>query len=106
MFSTTEMKRNGGIPLYVSDLPWTVGKQELEHYFAKFGTVTHVDVLFDDKTGFSKGVGYVKFLAPEAYTKAMRNNCHILDGKRFHIAVTLDEKNKEVFKDLKFLEDF
>lgn len=47
--------------LFVGNLPWSVGHQELRKYFKEFGRVITANVIFDKKTGCSKGYGFVIF---------------------------------------------
>lgn len=47
--------------IFVGGLPWTVGHRELKNYFQEFGRVTTATVVFDKKTGCSKGYGFVVF---------------------------------------------
>lgn len=46
--------------LYVGNLAYSVGNDDLEQAFASFGTVTSATVLTDRDTGRSKGFGFVE----------------------------------------------
>lgn len=46
---------------FVGNLHWTIGHRELRNYFREFGRVVSANVVFDKKTGVSKGYGFVVF---------------------------------------------
>ncbi|MCP4965733.1 MAG: DEAD/DEAH box helicase [bacterium] len=58
--------RNGGKPaetgpnsVYVANLPWTHGDEELQQLFEEYGKVHNSTVIIDKRTGRSKGFGFV-----------------------------------------------
>ena len=46
--------------LYVGNLPYSVGDEELRSAFAQFGEVASASVISDKFTGQSKGFGFVE----------------------------------------------
>ena len=46
--------------LYVGNIPWSIGNQELEDLFSSFGTVTSANVITDRDTKRSRGFGFVE----------------------------------------------
>ena len=46
--------------IYVGNLPWSAGDQELEDLFSPFGTVQRSRVILDRETGRSRGFGFVE----------------------------------------------
>ena len=46
--------------LYVGNLPWSIGNQELEDLFSSFGTVTSANVITYRDTKRSRGFGFVE----------------------------------------------
>ena len=46
--------------LYVGNLPWSIGNQELEDLFSSYGTVTSANVITDRETKRSRGFGFVE----------------------------------------------
>ena len=46
--------------LYVGNLPWSIGNQELEDLFSNYGAVTSVNVITDRDTKRSRGFGFVE----------------------------------------------
>lgn len=79
-------KETNTLTLFVSNLPWTVSKRELQQYFAQFGPVSKAEVIFNDKTGLSRGYGYVSYLFAKSYVKALQTKYHTLEGKSLEIS--------------------
>ena len=46
--------------LYVGNLPWSIGNQELEDLFSSYVTVTSANVITDRDTKRSRGFGFVE----------------------------------------------
>ena len=46
--------------LYVGNLPWSIGNQELEDLFSSYGTVTSANIITDRDTKRSRGFGFVE----------------------------------------------
>lgn len=47
--------------IYVGNLPWSVGKDELEEAFSKFGEIEDATVITNKYTGRSRGFGFVTY---------------------------------------------
>ena len=58
--------------VFVGNLPWTIGNNELRAFASSFGAVQQAVVVFDKSTGLSKGYGFVTFSTREAYNAATR----------------------------------
>jgi len=71
--------------LFVGNLPWTVGHQELRGYFKEFGRVVSATVVFDKKTGSSKGYGFVAFNSIAPLEKIENEQKHVLEGNYLNI---------------------
>ena len=46
--------------LYVGNLPWSIGNQELEDLFSSYGNLTSDNVITDRDTKRSRGFGFVE----------------------------------------------
>lgn len=66
-----------GRKLYVGNLSYDVGEQDLEELFAQFGTVQSANVITDRDTGRSKGFGFVEMGTDEEAQAAIS----ALDGQ-------------------------
>lgn len=87
MFSTAAEKDiSDSLTLYVSNLPWTISKRELQNYFTQFGPISSADVVFNNKTGLSRGYGYVSFQFTQSYVKAIQVKTHLLDGNSLEVS--------------------
>jgi len=71
-----------GNKLYVGNLAYSVGDENLQQRFAEFGTVTSAKVMMDRETGRSKGFGFVEMSSPAEAQAAIRGlNGQSLDGR-------------------------
>lgn len=66
--------------MFVGNLPWTIGNNELKMYFSKYGHISSANVIFDKNNGMSKGYGFVTFSTHEGLNMAQKPN-HILEGR-------------------------
>lgn len=71
--------------LYVGNLPWTVGNNELKQYFSKFGHIYSANVIFDRSTGLSKNYGFVIYSNREGYETASNATAHKLEGNHLKV---------------------
>ncbi|KAI8118827.1 31 kDa ribonucleoprotein, chloroplastic [Lucilia cuprina] len=74
--------------LFVGNLPWTVSHQQLKVYFKDFGRVINANVIFDKKTGMSRGYGFVTVNSLKAVEKIESEQKHILEGNYLNIQKT------------------
>ena len=66
--------------LYVGNLSFDVGEQELEKLFTSYGEVVSANVITDRHTGRSRGFGFVEMGQSEDAKKAIE----ALDGKELN----------------------
>lgn len=75
--------------VFVGNLPWTISSTELRQFASSFGPVTYSQVIFDKKTGMSKGYGFVAFGTKEAYNAIMKggggSGSYFLEGQHIHV---------------------
>ena len=65
--------------LYVGNLPFQTGEEELQELFASQGEVISAKVITDRETGRPRGFGFVEMASAEDAQKAIQN----LDGREF-----------------------
>ena len=72
--------------LYVGNLPYSVGEQDLQTLFATAGTVDSVNVMRDQATGRARGFAFVEMSTDDEAQKAvtMLNNSS-LDGRNLTV---------------------
>jgi len=58
--------------LYVGNLPYETGENELQELFARAGSVESVNVVRDQATGRPRGFAFVEMITDEEAQKAIR----------------------------------
>jgi polyadenylate-binding protein len=77
-----------GVNLYVKNLDDTIDEERLRQEFSQFGVITSCKIMFDEKTGASKGFGFVCFSTPDEATKAVTEmNGRLLAQKPLYVAL-------------------
>jgi RNA recognition motif-containing protein len=72
--------------IYVGNLSYSVGDEDIRAAFAQFGTVDSADVIMDRSTGRSKGFGFVEMSdATEAKAAIEGLNGKDLDGRAMNV---------------------
>ncbi len=57
--------------LFVGNLSYETGENDLQEYFAQAGAVTAVNLMLDKVSGKSRGFAFVEFATPEEAQKAV-----------------------------------
>jgi RNA recognition motif-containing protein len=57
--------------LFVGNLSYQTGENDLQNYFTQAGAVTSVNLMLDKVTGKSRGFAFVEFATPEEAQKAI-----------------------------------
>ena len=70
-------KSDAGQSVYVANLPWKATEQDVEKLFTRFGHVSQTTIIFDRRTGRSKGFAFVDM--PE---RAARTAIEALQGSK------------------------
>jgi len=60
--------------LFVGNLSFQTGENDLQDYFAQAGAVTSVNLMMDKMTGKSRGFAFVEFATPEEANKAVEQS--------------------------------
>lgn len=77
-----------GRRIYVGNLSYSVGKQELQQFFGAHGTVVSAQVITDRDTGRSKGFGFVEMSSDQEAQAAIA----ALNGRKFEgRSITVNE---------------
>jgi hypothetical protein len=81
--------------IFVGNLPWTIGTQELRQFGSSFGPTLHATVVFDRSTGLSKGYGFITFATREAFSAATKGGTgsHILEGNHISVQPVFSNSN-------------
>ncbi|KAF3790487.1 Polyadenylate-binding protein 7 [Nymphaea thermarum] len=91
-----------GSNVYVKNIDDAVDDGELQEYFSKFGTITSVKLMRDDK-GISKGFGFVCFSSPDEANKAVAT-CHgnMYHGKPLYVAIAQKKEIRQAQLQLQY----
>src|SRR5262245_50094158 len=57
--------------LFVGNLSYQTGENDLQDYFSQAGEVTSVNLMLDKVTGKSRGFAFIEFATPEDANKAV-----------------------------------
>ena len=66
--------------LFIGNLPYSAGDDELKEFFSQAGTVASAKVITDRESGRSKGFGFVEMSSEEEAAEAIKT----LDGKELY----------------------
>lgn len=95
--ATTNIYQDPGINLYVKNLDFTVTDDLLHETFQRFGTITSCKVMVD-KSGISKGFGFVCFSSADDATKAvLEMNKYMLASKPLYVGLAQSKKERQLY---------
>ncbi|XP_010538458.1 PREDICTED: heterogeneous nuclear ribonucleoprotein 1-like [Tarenaya hassleriana] len=90
-------KSNGGIQgnnrkIFVGGLASSVTVAEFKKYFAQFGTIMDVVVMYDHKTQRRRGFGFVTYGSEYAVGKVLHRTFHELNGKMVEVKLAVPKE--------------
>ncbi|KAJ3061636.1 Protein phosphatase PP2A regulatory subunit B [Quaeritorhiza haematococci] len=89
-----KLNKYQGVNLYVKNLDDSMDDEKLRQEFSVFGTITSAKIMRDEKSGVSKGFGFVCFSSPDEATKAVTEmNGRMINNKPIYVALA---QRKEV----------
>jgi cold-inducible RNA-binding protein len=84
--------------LYVGNLSYSTGDEQLRQAFAEFGTLVSASVVVDRMTGQPRGFGFVEFERADHAERAIQSlNGQELDGRTLNVNVARDREPKPRF---------
>ena len=88
----TRHDRKGAVTLFVGNLPFSLGEEQLAALFAEHGEVASASIICDSETGRPRGFGFVDFV-DEAAGKAAEaaKNGFVVDGRDLVVNVSEDK---------------
>ncbi|KAK8662116.1 hypothetical protein V6N13_091704 [Hibiscus sabdariffa] len=79
---------NASNRVHVGNLPWGVDELALETLFSEQGKVVEAKVVYDKKSGRSRGFGFVTYSSPEEADSAIKTFDGVeLDGRPIRASV-------------------
>ncbi|KAF7731463.1 Protein phosphatase PP2A regulatory subunit B [Apophysomyces ossiformis] len=89
-----KLSKYQGVNLYIKNLDDDIDDDKLQQEFSVYGVITSAKVMRDEKTGTSRGFGFVCFSSPDEATKAVTEmNGRMLGSKPIYVALA---QRKEV----------
>ncbi|GAB4216615.1 MAG: RNA-binding protein [Roseiflexaceae bacterium] len=73
------------VKLFVGNLAWSVGDQELEELFSQYGEVQSARVITDRDTGRSRGFGFVEIQTNDVAALISSTNGQEIDGRPLRV---------------------
>ena len=81
--------------MYVSNLSFHTGEDELKKLFEQFGVVTSAKVITDRDTGRSRGFGFVEMESEAEADEAMKNlNNKEIQGRAMSVSVAREKTDR------------
>lgn len=81
--------------LYVGNLPFEYGEEEIRKLFAVAGTVTYIHLVTDPRSGQSKGCGYVKMSSEREAKEAIEClDDALVENRHLKVSIARPQKPK------------
>ncbi|KAL0657631.1 hypothetical protein Bca4012_078216 [Brassica carinata] len=75
--------------IFVGGLASSVTEAEFKKYFAQFGTITDVVVMYDQRTQRPRGFGFISYESEDAVDRVLRRTFHELNGKMVEVKLAV-----------------
>jgi len=73
------------VKLFIGNLPWSVGDNELAQIFASYGDVESARVVTDRDTGRSRGFGFVEMQTGDLQAVIQATDGREVDGRNLRV---------------------
>jgi RNA recognition motif-containing protein len=89
-----------GNKLFVGNLPYSMGDEDLGEMFAQAGTVTSAHIMMDKMTGRSRGFGFVEMSSDDEAQKAIElTNGAEVDGRAIVVNIARPREERPPRRD-------
>ncbi|KAL0737341.1 hypothetical protein Bca4012_013551 [Brassica carinata] len=75
--------------IFVGGLASSVTEAEFKKYFAQFGTITDVVVMYDHRTQRPRGFGFISYESEDAVDRVLQRTFHELNGKMVEVKLAV-----------------
>ena len=94
----TESPQENKKKLYVGNLPWSLGEEEIRGLFEPFGEIVEVKLITEPNTGRSKGFAFVEYAEEASAVAAIEGmNEHEVDGRNLFVKVARPKQPRREF---------
>ncbi len=73
--------------VYVGNLPYRIGEDDLREYFSRFGNIQSVRVIRNFKTGRSRGYAFVTYFSPDQANDALSAHGRDIHGRSMVVRI-------------------
>jgi RNA recognition motif-containing protein len=81
--------------IYVSNLSFHTGEEDLKDLFSKFGTVTSVKIIMDRETNRSRGFAFIEMPSTEEGNKAISGlNSKEIEGRALSVSIAREREDR------------
>ena len=77
-----KMGKNDKRTLFINNLPFDVGKEEIKDAFGKYGHILDIRIIYNPVTGKPRGYGYVEFKDESSIDKIINSDKNFIIKKR------------------------
>uniref|UniRef100_A0A1J3KB51 Heterogeneous nuclear ribonucleoprotein 1 n=1 Tax=Noccaea caerulescens TaxID=107243 RepID=A0A1J3KB51_NOCCA len=78
--------------IFVGGLASSVTEAEFKKYFAQFGMITDVVVMYDHRTQRPRGFGFISYDSEDAVDKVLQRTFHELNGKMVEVKLAVPKE--------------
>ncbi|CAL9241445.1 unnamed protein product [Arabidopsis halleri] len=78
--------------IFVGGLASSVTEAEFKKYFAQFGMITDVVVMYDHRTQRPRGFGFISYDSEDAVDKVLQKTFHELNGKMVEVKLAVPKE--------------
>ncbi|CAN8267098.1 unnamed protein product [Cochlearia groenlandica] len=78
--------------IFVGGLASSVTEAEFKNYFAQFGMITDVVVMYDHRTQRPRGFGFISYDSEDAVDKVLQRTFHELNGKMVEVKLAVPKE--------------
>jgi RNA recognition motif-containing protein len=81
--------------IYVSNVSFHTGEEDLKDLFSKFGTVTSVKIIMDRETNRSRGFAFIEMPSTEEGNKAISGlNSKEIEGRALSVSIAREREDR------------
>ena len=83
--------------IYVGNLPYHVGENDLQNYFSRFGAIETIKVVRNLRTGRSRGYAFVTYASAKQAVKALAAHGKDLQGRSLVVRIAKSREQQHAY---------